>query len=91
MKQYQKNTMFEVHRIGIVLCIRDDQTGFYDIQKELDLTAGNLVSHLRALEKEKLIRVVKKFKGRRPRTDYYLTKKGENLFESIREWVKTWA
>lgn len=51
---------------------------FIHIQKQLDMTAGNLASHLRALDG--VVTFEKRFVGRTPRTTYRLTPKGRARF-----------
>jgi len=50
---------------------------FTTLQEELDLTKGNLSTHIRKLEDEELITVHKEFVGRKPRTSYACTAKGK--------------
>ena len=52
----------------------------------LEVTNGNLASHLRALEKEAFIDVKKSFVGRKPNTKYFMTKEGKKAFD---EHLKT--
>jgi len=46
----------------------------------LELTDGNLASHLKALEQQEIILVSKQFVGRKPSTTYQATDVGKNLF-----------
>lgn len=54
---------------------------FNALKEYLDVTDGNLASHLKALEKEKFIGVKKSFVGRKPNTQYMITKAGKKAFE----------
>lgn len=54
---------------------------FNALKEFLDVTDGNLASHLKALEKEEFIGIEKSFVGRKPNTRYYMTKKGKKAFE----------
>lgn len=54
---------------------------FNSLKELLDLTDGNLASHLKALEKEAFIGVKKTFVGRKPNTRYFITKAGKKAFE----------
>ena len=47
----------------------------------LDLTDGNLASHVAALENCGYIKVRKKFIGKRPNTSYTMTAAGRKAFE----------
>ncbi len=53
---------------------------FNALKTLLDVTDGNLASHLKALEKEKFISVTKQFIGRKPNTRYEVTKSGRKAF-----------
>lgn len=50
---------------------------FNTLLEELQLTKGNLSSHIRKLEEAELITVHKEFVDRKPRTSYVCTKKGK--------------
>lgn len=54
---------------------------FNALKELLDVTDGNLASHLKALEKEEYIIVIKSFLGRKPNTRYQATKKGIEAFK----------
>lgn len=53
---------------------------FKVLKEELQLTDGNLASHLKALEKLEYIEVEKKFIGRKPNTSYKATQTGKQAF-----------
>lgn len=53
---------------------------FNSLKELLNVTDGNLASHLKALEKEEYIEVVKGFNGRKPNTKYYASGKGKAAF-----------
>ncbi len=58
---------------------------FYDfnsLKELLNVTDGNLASHLKALEKEEYITVEKSFVGRKPNTRYSATTLGKRAFRS---------
>lgn len=61
--------------------IANDGYDFVDLKELLQLTDGNLASHMKALEKEEYVMVEKKFKGRKPLTTYFATKAGREAFE----------
>lgn len=54
---------------------------FNSLKEYLDATDGNLASHLKALEKENFIEVEKSFVGRKPNTQYSMSKNGKKAFE----------
>lgn len=69
-------------RLGIMSALAVNDTLDFNALKEfLDVTDGNLASHLKALEKEAFIAVVKTFVGRKPNTRYMMTKEGKSAFE----------
>lgn len=54
---------------------------FNSLKELLQVTDGNLASHLKALEKEAYISIFKSFIGRKPNTQYSATEKGKNAFK----------
>ena len=54
---------------------------FNSLKDLLEVTDGNLASHIKALEKEGYISVSKSFIGRKPNTQYAATKKGKDAFK----------
>ena len=59
----------------------NDMLDFNGLKDYLDVTDGNLASHLKALEKEAFIGVEKSFVGRKPNTKYFMTKVGQKAFD----------
>lgn len=59
----------------------NEMLDFNALKEYLDLTDGNLASHLKGLEKEGFIGVNKSFVGRKPNTKYFITKAGEKAFD----------
>jgi DNA-binding MarR family transcriptional regulator len=69
-------------RLGIMSALAvNDSLNFNAIKELLEVTDGNLASHLKALEKEEFIAMNKSFIGRKPNTNYFITKKGRDAFE----------
>jgi len=60
----------------------NESVDFNALKEYLDVTDGNLASHLKALEKEKYIGVEKSFVGRKPNTRYYITTAGKEAFNN---------
>ncbi len=54
---------------------------FNGIKDLLHVTDGNLASHIKALEKEEYLSISKSFIGRKPNTQYAVTKKGKDAFK----------
>ncbi len=78
------NTAFESKaRLGIMSVLMVTEQIDINSQKEmLDLTDGNLASHLKALEEQAYIAVHKQFIGRKPNTTYQATQNGKKAFEA---------
>ena len=61
--------------------VANDSYDFNSLKELLQVTDGNLASHLKALEKEEYITVIKSFLGRKPNTRYQATKVGIAAFK----------
>jgi DNA-binding MarR family transcriptional regulator len=61
--------------------VANESYDFNSLKELLDVTDGNLASHLKGLEKEEYIKVIKSFMGRKPNTKYCATTKGINAFK----------
>lgn len=59
------------------LALAGEPVDFNTLLVELELTKGNLSTHIRKLEEAELIEVAKEFVGRKPRTTYSCTAKGK--------------
>ena len=69
-------------RLGIMSVLAvNDTLDFSALKEYLEITDGNLASHIKALEKEEFIGVKKSFIGKKPNTRYFMTKKGKKAFE----------
>lgn len=70
-------------RLGIMSVLAvNDTLDFNSLKDYLDVTDGNLASHLKALEKEEFVGVEKSFVGRKPNTKYFMTKEGKKAFDN---------
>lgn len=78
----QLNKLFDSRvRIGIMSALMvDEQVSFNELKQLLDVTDGNLASHLKALEEHQCVRVSKGFIGRKTNTTYSITVTGQDLF-----------
>lgn len=81
-------------RLGIMSALAvNDMLDFNSLKEYLDLTDGNLASHLKGLEKEAFIGVEKSFIDRKPNTKYYMTKEGKKAFnnhlKALEELIKS--
>ena len=70
-------------RLGIMSALMvNDAVNFNDLKELLNITDGNLASHLKALEENTFIKVEKGFIGRKTNTTYSITKNGEKAFKA---------
>lgn len=58
----------------------NDVLDFNALKELLEVTDGNLASHLTALEKLEYLQVQKQFIGKKPNTTYAVTKAGRKAF-----------
>ena len=79
----QLNKAFENRiRLGIMsILVVNEQVSYNRLKELLDVTDGNLASHLKALEKIEYIRVEKSFMDRKPHTTYDVTPQGRKAFQ----------
>ena len=61
--------------------VANESYDFNSLKELLDITDGNLASHLKALEKEEYITVIKSFLGRKPNTRYVASALGVQAFK----------
>ncbi|TAJ55867.1 MAG: transcriptional regulator [Chitinophagaceae bacterium] len=84
MKNYieELNKAFESRmRLGIMsILMVNDFIDFGTLKEQLQITDGNLASHLSALEKLQYIEVRKQFIGKKPNTSYAVTEAGKKAF-----------
>ena len=81
-------------RLGIMsILIVQGESEFNYLKERLKLTDGNLSTHLSHLEKEKYIRIKKKFVKKKPKTLCILTDKGHQAFseyiDNLEQIIKT--
>lgn len=70
-------------RLGIMSAVMvNDEVNFNDLKELIQVTDGNLASHLKTLEENNYIKVNKGFVGRKTNTTYAVTKAGEKAFKS---------
>ncbi|MEP6712112.1 MAG: transcriptional regulator [Ferruginibacter sp.] len=77
------NKLFDSRvRLGIMSALMvNDAVNFNDLKELLQITDGNLASHVKALEENNIIKVEKGFVGRKTNTTYAVTKLGEKTFK----------
>jgi len=81
-------------RLGIMSTLMvNDEINFNDLKQLIDVTDGNLASHVKALEESGFIKVNKGFVGRKTNTTYRVTKTGEKAFhqhlKALEKIIKT--
>ncbi len=64
------------------LLMLEEWVDYKHMKTTLQLTDGNLASHVAALEKNGLLEVKKQFVGKRPHTSYKATVTGKAAFNS---------
>lgn len=65
-----------------------ESADFLFLQHQLQMTPGNLSSHLSKLEEAGYVEIVKEFIERKPHTALKLTKKGRDAFNEYRKNIK---
>jgi DNA-binding MarR family transcriptional regulator len=68
-------------RLGIMsILVVNDWVDFNSLKEMLELTDGNLSSHIGSLEKNGYIETKKQFLGKKPKTSYRVTQTGRLEF-----------
>lgn len=76
------NKVFESRiRLGVMSVLMvNEEINFNDLKEMLQVTDGNLATHLVNLEENAFIKVHKGFIGKKTNTTYAITKAGEKAF-----------
>jgi len=70
-------------RLGVMsVLIVNEHISFNELKQLLELTDGNLASHLSTLEQAQYIRVQKAFIGKKTNTTYSITDLGKQAFKA---------
>ena len=70
-------------RLGIMSALMVNASiNFNDLKELINVTDGNLASHIKALEESGFIKVQKGFIGKKTNTTYSATKSGEKAFRA---------
>ena len=91
----QLNKVFDSRiRIGIMSALMvNEELNFNDLKTLIDVTDGNLATHLKTLEENKFIKVEKGFIGRKTNTTYAITQAGQKAFrahlDALEKIIKT--
>lgn len=78
------NKLFDSRiRLGIMSAlVVNASVNFNELKELMDITDGNLASHLKTLEENGFIKVEKGFIGRKTNTTYSITRVGEKAFKA---------
>ena len=72
------------HRVRLQIMsvlVTHDCFEFNALKEVLNITDGNLASHIKALEREKYLTVSKSFVEKKPNTKYKITERGRTAFK----------
>jgi len=70
-------------RLGIMSALMvNDEVNFNELKELIQVTDGNLASHLKTLEENEYVKVEKGFIGRKTNTTYSVTKAGQKAFKA---------
>ena len=72
----------------ISLLIRDEELPFRALKEYLEVTDGNLSSHLTKLESAGYVKIEKSFEGKRPKTVVRVTDIGRRAFKKYIDELK---
>ena len=81
-------------RLGIMSVLMvNEEINFNDLKQMLEVTDGNLASHIKALETSEYITIRKQFIGKKPNTTYEATLLGKQTFAkhlaALEQLIKT--
>ena len=76
------NKLFDSRvRLGIMSALMvNENVSYNDLKELLQVSDGNLASHMKALEENGFVKIEKGFIGRKTNTTYAATKAGEKAF-----------
>jgi len=70
-------------RLGIMSALMvNEDVNFNFLKQLLEVTDGNLASHVKPLEENKYVKISKSFIGKKTNTTYAITKLGEKAFRA---------
>lgn len=83
------------HRVRLQIMsvlVANESYDFNSLKEVIGLTDGSIASHMKALEKEKYISIIKTFVDRKPNTRYKATERGKAVFkkhlDALEELIK---
>lgn len=80
LEQFDKAFENRIRLQIMSVLLANEHYDFNSLKELLDVTDGNLASHIKALEKEDYILVNKTFIGKKPNTQYAVSEKGRTAF-----------
>jgi len=80
LEQFDKAFENRIRLQIMSVLLANEHYDFNSLKELLDVTDGNLASHIKALEKEEYILVNKTFIGKKPNTQYSVSEKGRKAF-----------
>jgi len=76
-------------RLGIMTILNSvNKVNFIYLRKKLEVTDGNLSSHMEKLESAGYVKVKKVFTDKKPNTIYSITEKGKKAFRGYLEHLE---
>lgn len=76
-------------RLGIMTILNSvEEVSFNYLKNKLDVTDGNLSSHIEKLEEAEYLSVRKTFKDKKPHTTYSITERGKKAFRNYIEHLE---
>jgi DNA-binding transcriptional ArsR family regulator len=81
LEQFDKAFENRIRLQIMSVLVANDWYDFNSLKELLNVTDGNLASHLKALDKEEYIIVNKSFLGRKPNTQYAASENGRSAFK----------
>ena len=68
-------------RLGVMsILMVNEEINFNDVKQMLEVTDGNLATHLQNLDENSFLKIKKGFIGKKTNTTYSITKAGEKAF-----------
>jgi predicted ArsR family transcriptional regulator len=64
------------------ILVVNDSVDFNTLKEQLNISDGNIASHITALEKLNYLEVKKQFIGKKPNTSYKVTQQGIKAFKN---------
>jgi DNA-binding MarR family transcriptional regulator len=82
--------LFNPYRLWILIYLKmsNEELRFYKLKQLLELTDGNLASHIRALEQEGYVKSSSELDGRRLKSSIGITPEGQKVLREFSEQMK---